>query len=115
MLDYANAMVSGTSSGSPTDWQEHVAGKPQYAPPVPPLAPAKFTGGLYLKGNLANCKNFASSEQKTDATYVQTVTPKITVATRGTGDRRHARLHVLGGRVPISAQGLHGHGAAQHL
>ena len=36
VLDYANAMVSGTSSGNPTEWQEHVDGKPQYAPPVQP-------------------------------------------------------------------------------
>jgi hypothetical protein len=80
VLDYANAMVSGTASGTPTDWQEHVDGKPQYAPPVPPLAPAKFTGGLYLKGSLANCTDFASSEQKKQATYVQSVTPKISVS-----------------------------------
>ena len=75
VLDYANAMVGGTSSGTPTDWQEHVDGKPQYAPPVPPLAPAKFTGGLYLKGNIANCQNFDASEQKADANYVQKVLP----------------------------------------
>jgi hypothetical protein len=74
-LDYANAMVSGTSSGTPTDWQEHVDGKPQYVPKVPPLAPARFTGGLYLKGNTANCLNFAASEQKADANYVQKVMP----------------------------------------
>jgi hypothetical protein len=71
--------VSGTASGTPTDWQEHVDGKPQYAPPVTPLAPAKFTGSLYLKGSLANCKDFASSEQKKNATYVQTVVPKVTL------------------------------------
>jgi hypothetical protein len=29
-------------------WQEHVDGKPQYAPPIPSLASAKFTGGLWL-------------------------------------------------------------------
>ncbi len=83
VLDYANAMVSGTSSGTPTDWQEHVDGKPQYAPPIPPLAPAKFTGGLYLKGNIANCNNFASSEQKADASYVQTVQPNGAGVTAG--------------------------------
>src|SRR6185436_9406512 len=82
-LDYANAMVSGTSSGSPTDWQEHIDGKPQYSPPVLPLAPAKFTGGLYLKGNIANCNNFASSEQKADSHYVQTVAPNGAGTTRG--------------------------------
>ena len=75
VLDYANAMVSGTASGTPTDWQEHVDGKPQYAPPVPPLAPARFTGALYLKGNIANCLNFGASEQKADADYVQRVLP----------------------------------------
>jgi len=45
VLDYANAMVSGNRVRAPTNWQEHVDGKPQYAPPVPPLAPATFTGG----------------------------------------------------------------------
>jgi hypothetical protein len=75
VLDYANAMVGGTSSGTPTDWQEHVDGKPQYAPPVPPLAPARFTGALYLKGNIANCLNYGASEQKADANYVQKVLP----------------------------------------
>ncbi|HXD12084.1 MAG TPA: hypothetical protein VN653_18595 [Anaerolineales bacterium] len=83
VLDYANAMVSGSSSGSPTDWQEHVDGKPQYSPPVPPLAPAKFTGGLYLKGSMANCTNFSSSEQKTDANFVQTVAPNGAGVTAG--------------------------------
>jgi hypothetical protein len=78
VLDYANAMVSGTASGTPTDWQEHVDGKPQYAPPVPPLAPARFTGALYLKGNSANCLNYGASEQKADANYVQKVMPNAT-------------------------------------
>lgn len=78
VLDYANAMVSGTSSGTPADWQEHVDGKPQYAPPVPPLAPARFTGGLYLKGNSANCLNFDASEQKAYADYLQRVLPNAT-------------------------------------
>ena len=75
VLDYANAMVSGTASGTPTNWQEHVDGKPQYAPPVLPLAPARFTGALYLKGNNANCLNYATSEQKAYANYVQKVLP----------------------------------------
>ena len=84
VLDYANAMVGGTSSGTPTDWQEHVDGKPQYAPPVPPLAPARFTGGLYLKGNIANCLNFDASEQKADANYVQKVLPNQAAFPTGT-------------------------------
>ena len=76
-------MVAGTSSGAPSDWREHIDGKPNYAPPVPPLAPAKLTAGLYLKGNIANCTNFASSEQKADATYVQTVAPHGAGTTAG--------------------------------
>jgi hypothetical protein len=75
VLDYANTMVGGTASGTQTDWQEHVDGKPQYAPPVLPLAPARFTGALYLKGNNANCLNYGASEQKADANYVQKVLP----------------------------------------
>jgi hypothetical protein len=82
VLDYANAMVE-RASGSPADWQEHVDGKPQYAPPVPPLAPAKFTGGLYVKGNIANCNDFASSEQAAYANYVQTVLPNGAGTTPG--------------------------------
>jgi hypothetical protein len=83
VLDYANAMVSGTSSSTPADWQEHIDGKTSYAPPVPPLAPAKLTGALYLKGNIANCNNFASSEQKADASYLQTVAPNGAGETAG--------------------------------
>jgi hypothetical protein len=83
VLDYANAMVSGTSSGTPTDWQEHIDGKPQYNPVILPLAPAKFTGSLYLKGSMANCTNYASSEQKADANYVRTVLPNGAGATAG--------------------------------
>ena len=74
VLDYANAMVH-RSSGTPTHWQEHVEGKPTYNPVIPPKAPNKFTGGLYLKGNMANCTNFYSSEQYQHADYVQTVMP----------------------------------------
>src|SRR5678815_5372990 len=50
VLDYANAMVPSrqpTASAATGNWQEHVDGKPQYAPPIPPLAPAKFTGSVY--------------------------------------------------------------------
>ncbi|MEK9136205.1 MAG: hypothetical protein AAB393_03705, partial [Bacteroidota bacterium] len=55
VLDYANAMVPARQPRNAADaqanWQEHVDGKPQYGPPIPPLAPAKFTGGLWLVGN----------------------------------------------------------------
>src|SRR5215204_3433675 len=52
VLDYANAMVASRQFNSAADaqanWQEHVDGKPQFDPPIPPLAPAKFTGSLYI-------------------------------------------------------------------
>lgn len=73
-LDYANAMVH-RASGSPANWQEHVDGMPTYDPPIPPKAPRMFTGGLYLKGNMANCDDFLASEQLEHADYVQTVAP----------------------------------------
>jgi len=74
VLDYANAMVH-RKSGSPDNWQEHVNGMPTYGPPIPPKAPNKFTGGLYIKGNMANCKDFLSSEQLRHSAYVETVAP----------------------------------------
>ena len=39
VLDYANAMVPSkqpTASGAIANWQEHIDGKAQYAPPIPP-------------------------------------------------------------------------------
>jgi hypothetical protein len=82
VLDYANAMVH-RASGTPDNWQEHVDGMPTYNPKIPPKAPAKFTGGLYLKGNMANCTDFDSSEQLRHADYVMTVTPNGAGTTPG--------------------------------
>lgn len=74
VLDYANAMVH-RKSGSPVNWQEHVDGMPTYNPVIPPKAPNRFTGGLYLKGNVANCTDFYGSEMWQHSDYVQTVEP----------------------------------------
>ena len=45
VLDYANAMVPARQPRSASDaianWQEHVDGKPQYNPAIPPLAPGE--------------------------------------------------------------------------
>ncbi|MBN1412405.1 MAG: hypothetical protein JW969_16275 [Spirochaetales bacterium] len=71
VLNYANAMVA-RQSGSPTEWQEHIDGKANYNPQIPPLNASKLTGGLYLKGNLDNCTDFYNSEQYQYANYVQT-------------------------------------------
>jgi len=88
VLDYANAMVPARQpsvSSAIANWQEHVDGKPQYGPPIPPLAPAKFTGGLYLVGSrpIAECTSFNSSLQKSTSSFVQSVLPKIPGATPG--------------------------------
>lgn len=88
VLDYANAMVPSkqpSASGATANWQEHVDGKPQYAPPILPLAPAKFTGSLWLTGNkiLAECTNFNNSLQKSTGSYVQSVMPNGAGTTAG--------------------------------
>ena len=81
VLDYANAMVPArqpSASAAIANWQEHIDGKPQYGPPILPLAPAKFTGGLYLVGSkaIAECNNYNNSLQKSTSTFVQSVLPK---------------------------------------
>lgn len=81
VLDYANAMVPARQPRSAAEatahWQEHVDGKPQYSPPILPLAPAKFTGSLWLAGRkpLAECIDFQRSLQNSTSNFVQTVAP----------------------------------------
>jgi hypothetical protein len=87
VLDYANAMVESkqvSASAAQADWQEHVDGKPQYAPPIPPLAPAKLTGSIYVsKGTkiLPECNKFSASLQSATGSYVQTVASKAGAGT----------------------------------
>jgi hypothetical protein len=86
LLDYANAMVPARQPSvrdAIANWQEHVDGKPQYAPPIPPLAPARFTGSLYLVGGkvIPECSNFAKSLQNLTGSFVTTVAPKAVGAT----------------------------------
>jgi hypothetical protein len=90
VLDYANAMVPArqprTAADAQANWQEHVDGKPRYSPPVPPLAPAKFTGGLYIaEGSKVRpeCNNFAKSLQSSTGQFVQTVAPNGAGTTPG--------------------------------
>jgi hypothetical protein len=85
VLDYANAMVSSeqlSASLLEEGWQEHVQGKA----PIPPLAPAKFTGSLYLAtrgGVLPECTDFSHSLQSATGPFVQTVRPRRIGKTRG--------------------------------
>ncbi len=63
VLDYANAMVASektTVSSLETGWAQHVNG----VSGVPPLAPAKLTGSLWLISGKPNCARFSTSDQK---------------------------------------------------
>jgi hypothetical protein len=80
ILDYANAMVPArqpSASDALANWYEHVVGKPQYAPAIPPLAPCKFTGALYINGSkpIAECVNFNSSIQYANRDFVRRILP----------------------------------------
>jgi hypothetical protein len=83
VLDYANAMVPNkqpNTSGAEANWQEHIDGKSNYAPPVPPLAAAKFTGSLYIvtgTNPAPECTDFSSSLENSTGSYVQTVATKV--------------------------------------
>jgi hypothetical protein len=80
VLDYANAMVASKQFNSAADaqsnWQEHIDGKAQFSPPIPPLAAAKFTGALYIvtgQTPCPECVNFSSSLISSTGNYVQNV------------------------------------------
>ena len=81
VLDYANAMVPSrqpSTSGAESNWQEHLTGKSQYSPPIPPLAPAKFTGSLFIaEGSKVRpeCNNYAQSLQNSTSGWLQTAAP----------------------------------------
>jgi hypothetical protein len=90
VLDYANAMVPARQPNSANtaqaDWQEHVDGKPQYNPPILPLAPAKFTGGLYIVTGskvCPECNKFSTSLISSTGNYVQSVVPNGAGSTSG--------------------------------
>jgi len=88
VLDYANAMVPArqpSASSAQSSWQEHVDGNSRMSPPIPPLAPAKFTGSLWLTNRkpLPECTSFEQSVQLATANYVQNVAPKGAGVTPG--------------------------------
>ena len=76
VLDYANAMVPArqpSTSSAIANWQEHLDGKPQFAPPIPPLAANKFTGSLFVaegKQVRPECNNFGASLQNSTGSFV---------------------------------------------
>jgi hypothetical protein len=89
VLDYANAMVPAkqpSASGAESNWQEHLSGKANYSPPIPPLAPAKFTGSLYIaEGSQVRpeCTDFATSLQSATSTWTQGAAPAGAGTTSG--------------------------------
>jgi hypothetical protein len=89
VLDYANAMVANkqlSTSKQEEQWQEHVSGEPQYSPPVPPLAPAKFTGSVYIAGTAQippECNDFSASLEDSTGSFVQNVAPDGAGSTPG--------------------------------
>ena len=83
VLDYANAMVASqntTISTLEAGWQQHVSG---LAGSVPPLAPAKLTGSLWLVHSTPNCATFSTSDQNAAANFVDTIQPKGAGTTTG--------------------------------
>src|SRR5579864_3949621 len=83
VLDYANAMVASQKtsvSTLETGWQQHVSGLPGS---VPPLAPAKMTGSLWLIHSTPNCATFSTSDQNAAANFVETVPPAGAGTTAG--------------------------------
>lgn len=83
VLDYANAMVASQKTSVATletGWQQHVDG---ISGSVPPLAPAKLTGSLWLIGTGANCDNFSNSDQNTAASFVEDLAPAGAGTTTG--------------------------------
>src|SRR6476469_5404905 len=90
VLDYANAMVPSkqppSASSAESNWQEHVDGKSNFAPPILPLAPAKFTGSLYITSGhnaIPECTTFSSSLEDSTGSFVQTVAPNGAGTTAG--------------------------------
>ncbi|HLY15766.1 MAG TPA: hypothetical protein VKR61_01020 [Bryobacteraceae bacterium] len=83
VLDYANAMVASQKTSITTletGWQQHVDG---LSGSVPPLAPAKLTGSLWLVQSTPNCATFTSSDQNAAANFVETLPPQGAGVTEG--------------------------------
>jgi hypothetical protein len=92
VLDYANAMVPARQPSSADEaianWYEHIEGKPRYDPPIPPLAPAKFTGSLYIvtgRKPAPECVDFGTSLQNATSDFVQSVLPNPVDAEASSG------------------------------
>ena len=53
-----------STSAAESNWQQHISGYPRITPPVPPLAPAKMTGSIYIvtgRNPAPECTTFSGS------------------------------------------------------
>jgi len=81
VLDYANATVPNdqpVTADAESNWQEHVTGRTNINPPIPPLAPAKVTVAVrVVLGSTPEpeCNNFGTSLQNSTGIFVQSVAP----------------------------------------
>jgi hypothetical protein len=76
MVASQKTSISKLESG----WQQHVTG---ISGSVPPLAPARLTGSLWLIGGQPNCNNFSTSDESTAANFVETIQPAGAGTTSG--------------------------------
>src|SRR5258708_27116532 len=55
-------------------WKKHITG---LSGSVPPLAPAKLAGSVWVVGNnvIPNCNSYSSSDQEVAANFVETIAP----------------------------------------
>src|SRR5258708_14130949 len=78
-------MVSSQNTSISTSeslWKQHIAG---VAGAVPPLAPAKLAGSVWVVGNtvIPNCNNYPTSDQEVAANFVETIAPAGAGTTSG--------------------------------
>ena len=83
VLDYAIATVptgQPDASVAEANWQEHVTGRTNVNPPIPPLPPARITGAVRLvigSTPQPECNDFNASLQNATGIFVQTVAPAV--------------------------------------
>ena len=81
VLDYANATVPNgqpAAADAQANWIEHVAGRTNINPPIPPVAPAKVTVAVrVVLGSTAQpeCNNFSASLQNSTGSFVAGTPP----------------------------------------
>jgi hypothetical protein len=81
VLDYANATVPNgqpAAAAAEANWQQHVIGRTNIDPPIPPVAPAKVTVAVrVVLGTAAQpeCNNFSASLQNTTGNFLANFAP----------------------------------------